>query len=289
MRRLLLAFVVATVAAAAGCQQRAIMPSDLMPERADSTGVVPGYNELVDRYNVNLRGIDRLWASTDVELAWRDEEGDRHFEKGDGKFLFVSPRNVAMTVEKLGKTYVWAGSDEERFWLFERQKDYAYVGRHEHVGKACAEPLPLPVHPSTVPHLLGLLPLERVEGAEPRVQVIEGYPVIEPPGLALRIMLDPATARPVRIDLLDGLGRAVIVSRLRGHRPVRVEGVADDELPGVPESADLVVIGQEARVTLKLDRPTVDPSRIQARAFDFESLVKALKPKRLVELDAGCE
>src|SRR5690606_7570193 len=111
-----------------GCQKPKgpIVPPNLLPPPVQNQASLPTYSELIDRYNARLEGLGRVWASTDVEMRWRDAKGKERFEKGDGKFLYVrtdadaaTPDNVAVTVEKLGKTLLWAGSDADRFWLFD--------------------------------------------------------------------------------------------------------------------------------------------------------------------------
>lgn len=277
------------VAALAACaKQKPIVPKDLMPPEVERQGPSLTYAEIAERYNGSLENLDRLWSATNVKLAWRDDEGKAHFEEGEGKFLFVPPMSVALTVEKVGKTFVWAGADSERFWMFQRQDDVAFVGRHANVGKPCARPLPLPVQPASVPHLLGLVPLPRAATDEP-VEMVAGHYLIEPAGTNVRLMLDPQTLRPVRVDLTDDRGHSFVICRIAGQQRVQIDGIPIPQQPLIPTQADLYVVGEEARMTLVLDRATTSEAKIQARAFDFDALSKAMKPRETVVLDADCE
>lgn len=277
-----------------GCRQREpIIPDTLMPAAVQTTAPLPSYRELVDRYNANLAGLDRLWSATDVQIRFRNEAGKAKFEEGEGKLLYVRPNELALTVEKLGKTYLWAGGDAERFWMFDNDSRTAYVGHHRNIGKPCMQELPLPVHPASVPYLLGLVPLDPAvppdEGGT--VERLQGYYLIEPPGLKLRLLLDPTTARPVRVDLTDANGKSVVISRLEAFAPVQIEGAPPESSPHIATRADVYVTGEEARMTLFLKRLSDgrDGNRIRPQAFDFDTLIKAHKPKEVIQLDAACE
>ncbi|MEM7624699.1 MAG: hypothetical protein AAF333_03620 [Planctomycetota bacterium] len=267
-----------------GCKTDPIVPDDLNPVPIDviDGGELPSYRELVQQYNQNGPALERVWARTKVELRWRDEKNRKRRESGDGRLIFERPLNTAWTVEVLGDIKLWAGSDSRGFWLFDRLNDgTAYYGQYD---RPLARPLPLPVQPEAVPYLLGLMPLDpgRVP-ASPAVELFNGYCVIEPPGLNLRMMLDPQTARPVRIDLTDAAGASVLVCRLSGEVAVEREG---SDPVTLPETAELYPVGDESRMTVKLKRPSTDESRFKPKLFDFERLAKSMKPKEVVDLNA---
>ena len=94
------------------------MPPSLVPP-AIETGEVPTYQELVERYNANAARVERLWARTNVEMRWRTDRGKARRESGDGRLVFRRPLDTAMTVEVLGDTKLWAGSDASGFWVFD--------------------------------------------------------------------------------------------------------------------------------------------------------------------------
>lgn len=279
----LLAFM-CVVLVLAGCKTDAIVPEDLNPVPIDviKREDLPTYRQLVDRYNQQGPALERVWARTKVELRWRDAKDRKRRESGDGRLIFERPLNTAWTVEVLGDIKLWAGSDSNGFWLFDRMEDKrAYYGQY---GKPMARALPLPVQPEAVPYLLGLMPLnpDRVPAA-PAVELFNGYCVIEPPGLNLRLMLDPQTARPVRIDLTDTAGNSVLVCRLSGEVSVPRDGLDPVILP---ETAELYPLGDESRMTVTLKRPSTDATKFKARLFDFKSLEKTMKPRNVVDLNA---
>lgn len=210
------------------CTPGPIVPDDLNPPAVQTpTSEVPDYEELVGRYNANAAALERVWARTKVEMRWRDAKNRARRESGDGRLIFERPLNTAWTVEVLGDVKLWAGSDVNGFWVFDLLDERrAYYGEY---GKPMAQPLPVPVQPEAVPYLLGLMPIDASRRpSAPEVEVFNGYFVIEPPGLNLRLMLDPVTARPVRIDLTDPAGASALTCILTGE--VAVTNDADAEV-----------------------------------------------------------
>ncbi len=275
-------FLCLLVAGLIGCHRGPIVPTDLNPAPIEGAAELPDYAELVGRYNTNAAALERVFARTKVELRWRDDKGRPRRESGDGRLIFERPLNTAWTVEKFGDVKLWAGSDERGFWLFDEYDEHvAYYGMY---GRPMARPLPLPVQPEAVPYLLGLVPIDPTRRpAPPEVELFNGYHVIEPPGLNLRLMLHPDTARPVRIDLTDRWGNSALTCLLSGETPV-----ADSGHPPVvlPAKAELYPRGEESRMTVELSSATTDDARIRRRYFAFEELVRAMKPREVVDLNA---
>ncbi|MEO1237582.1 MAG: hypothetical protein AAFX76_12410 [Planctomycetota bacterium] len=271
------------------CVHDPIVPENLTPDppQAELPDELPTYVELIGRYNENAGALDRLWARTKVELRWRDERGRARRESGDGRLIFERPLNTAWTVEVLGDIKLWAGSDVRGFWLFDRLGDgVAYYGAY---GRPLSQPLPLPVQPEAVPYLIGLVPVDPTRTPPPpAVEAIDGYLVVEPPGLNLRLTLDPVTARPVRIDLTDGLGQSVLTSVLTGE--LSVAATPDDRVDPVttavlPKKAELYPQGDESRMTVTLVRASGDDQNIRRKWFDFDLLRTSLKPDEVVNLN----
>jgi len=266
-----------------GCTPGPIVPEDLNPPAvAPLTAEVPDYASLVGRYNANAAALERVWARTKVELRWRDEKNRARRESGDGRLIFERPLNTAWTVEVLGDVKLWAGSDVNGFWVFDLLDERrAYYGEY---GRLLMRRLPVPVQPEAVPYLLGLVPIDAARRpSAPEVEVFNGYYVVEPPGLNLRLMLDPVTARPVRIDLTDPAGASVLTCILTGE--VAVKNDTDAEVY-LPETAELYPRGDESRMTVTFKNATSNADKIKRKWFDFEGLAKALKPEVLVDLNS---
>jgi hypothetical protein len=254
----------------------------------------PSYEELVDRYNRNLDGVDRLWARAVVELEWEDEKGG-HFEQGEGHLIVVLPDRVALSLGKLGKTMFWAGSDGQRYWLFDTRDDKSklYVGRNDHPvdldenGRRVG----FPIRPPELLKMLGIARIEPGVGAGGAVGWREGCYVIEPPGTSLRFHLDPQTARPRRIDLVDSQGNELVTARLSGWETMTLSGVGPGAYPRVATRFEVVEPARHGTMTLFLSGVTdgKDEGRITSKVFDLQKLREVFKPREIVDLDAPVE
>ena len=272
-----------------GCKPtQPIVPDTLLPEPIETPGPLPTYGELIERYNETTRPLARVWAEARVDLVWRNEKGKRKSEHGDGRFMFIRPCRVALEIQEFDKGF-WAGGDGQRYWLFDLQDPrIAYIGRHENRGKRDTQTVPLPVNPADLLYVLGLASIDPDKVPDtPAVERVAGYYLVEPPGLGLRMLLDPQTARPVRVDLLDADGQSAVKCVL--SEPFKLEtdsGDTDGSGPVMPRIVEVYVLGQEARMTLKLKGLTTKGTRIKDAHFDFEILKRVMKPDEVVDLDA---
>lgn len=259
-------------------------PDAMLPPPLEPLSPPLSVEELVGRYNANLEGLDRLWARTEVSLRFLDADGNPRFERGDGKLIFVRPDHVAITLGKLNQTVLWAGGDDERYWMFDLTGGgVAYVGRHDNIERLDTQQLPLPIYPDEVPYLLGLEPIDEavILGEE------RGYVVLQPVDTNLLIMVNPRSGRPARIDVVGRNDRSVLVSRLYDYQPMRIDGEPESAWPKVATRAEFAALDADASFKLSLTDMTdgVRKNRIRERAFDFDTLVEAFKPSRVIDLD----
>ncbi len=290
-----LAFVVCL----AGCAPKQGEPPWYVVPAIEPIGELPQYRDLVERYNRNLAHLDRLWARADVTVTYRDDKGRKHSDRADdSKLLTIPPDHVALSLGGAFREAVWAGCDESRYWVFDLHGEDrpAYVGRRDNIGRLTTQPLPSPIYPQQLPRMLGLVPIDPPAAgglsAESAVEWLNGYWFVEPPGTATRLQIDPRTGLPVRIDLIDASGRSVIAVRLSDPVPVECTGVPPAERPVVASRIEAWLLDQGAQVTIKLKHLTDGrgdrkKQRAFAAAFDFDRLVRAHQPGRLVDLDTG--
>lgn len=283
-----LAFCILNLALLTACYTKPPItdPDAMLPPALEPFSPPLTAEELVERYNANLTVIDRLWARTEIALRFLDEQGEPRFERGEGKLIFVRPGNVALTLGKLNQTVLWAGSNEQRYWLFDLLGErLAYVGLHDHVEQVDTQKLPLPIYPDEVPYLLGLEPIGEavVIGEE------LGYVLLQPVGTNLRIMVNPRSGRPARIDVVGSNDRSVLISRLYDYQPMKIDGMDQADWPKIAARATFFAPDADASFKLTLTDMTdgVRRNRIKDRIFDFDALVEALKPARVIELDAS--
>lgn len=294
--------------AAVGCRG----PRNLRPPTNVSTFSEAdiGYVELAGRYNQTVRYFDQIWVRNKTSVDWNEtlKNGDRRSRNqiGDGKFIFNPPRDSAMTVEHLGTVYLWGGSNDERYWLFDltdSDNKAVYVGSFDALDRPGTGELPIPVRPDSVAYLLGLQPLPVIPDAteQPSVQLYEGQYFIEIQELNLRMLIDPQTFRPSRVYLTDRAGYAQVTSYLTGEMQVNVPRMAEgaQELtekeqepakqvqPTICEQARIYVSGYQTRITITNEYATTDANRINDNVFNFDTLMRQHKPSVFINLDGA--
>lgn len=273
-----------SLATLSGCKTATpIVPERLGPAPIQTTDV-PDYGDLVRAYNANAGAVDRVYVKTGVEMRWREDNGRERRESGDGRLIFRRPLDTALTVEVLGDVKVWAGSDDRAFWMFDLiDTKTAYHGDY---SKPIRRRLPLPIQPEVMPYLLGLMPLDPDHRpAEPQVELVDGYAVIEPPGLNLRMQLHPDTGRPTRVDLTDAQGASFLSAVLTGELEVPPSSATGSGAI-VPAKIELYPRGDASRMTVTL-KTARDPSRIRGTWFRFEDLRTKLRPGKVESLNDG--
>ncbi len=289
MRRVALLFGAVVLALGVGCSS------------AGGAGAVdvanlpapPSYEEVVERYNARAEQLDRVWAAAVVRLRYRDDRGKLRREQGEGHFQYLAPLRLALSVGKLGETVFWLGADEQRYWWFElHDRDRAFLGRHENVGRSCNESAGLPAHPEELIELMGMTPLPDRGGRTG--WSIDGRWIVAENDLRsgrIQHFLDPDTFEPVWIKVFeDGRSDASVFSHLTeyGRVQIRTKGGYD------PRLATRVTIrrpGDDGEVIVDLSRMSDGRDRrgrLSPEAFDFEHLRDAFRPGRLIVLDRSC-
>ncbi len=292
MRTLWLGVITVCCLSLIGCQPaEPIVPDTLLPDAIEDEQPLPEYSELIERYNATTKPLVRVWAAARVDLLWLDEKGKQKSEHGDGRFMYVAPDKVALEVTEFGNGF-WAGSDGERYWLFSLQDQRTlFVGRLDHVDQGGNGIFPLPVNPIDLLYVLGIVPIDAdAVPDEPAVERVAGHYLIEPPGLGLRMLLHPDTARPVRVDILNDNGESAVKCVL--SEPIELERSDDIRgltTPIMPSVVEVYVLNEEARMTLKLKSPTTEGRRIKPNHFNLDILKKVYKPDEVVDLDAPIE
>lgn len=287
---LMLLFILAAV----GCHDPEPFDINALGYQSPITEADITYTELATRYNQTVEPFESLWSRNSIDIEWFevDEDGDRDFrsESGDGKFIMRRPGDTALIIEKLGRILMWAGSNRERYWLFEQidsDDKSAYIGSFDKLNEPGRQAYPLPVRPDVVPILIGLTPLPPAEaqGVEPAVDEYDGQYLVEIDGL--RMLIDKTTFRPSRIDLTDPSGFSVLTSKLSGTFAAEADGVPEEQWPILCKKAEIYVSGYESRLTVEMDYATTNPRRVRDQMFDFESLMQTLefKPKWVQSLD----
>lgn len=263
---------------------------------------MPAYSDLAQRYNTNIAGLESVWSRAVVELEWRDDKRHRH-EQGEGHLILLNPGRVSLSVGKLGVDYLYVGSNEERYWLFDLEGGkIAYIGRHAFYGKPCARPLPVPVNPRDLPRLLGATPID-IDASSKVGWDTHGWYVLTPPDTSSRLYLDATTALPMRVDVLDSNGMVRASASLSRHAPVPVDssitaetlaaigaGGKSGAIPRLATRIEVTLTDGSGRATLFLSDLSQGKAdgRISEKIFELDKLLKLLKPSRVDSLDHDC-
>ncbi len=253
----------------------------------------PAYEALAAAHNERVDRLSRVWARAVVELWYTDDRGRTRREQGEGHFQVRRPGGVALSIGKLGETYAWLGSDEERFWFFDKfDTPRATVGRFENADKPCAESFGLPADPARMLDLMGMTAIPETGGvtawsADGRAVVA----VFDRAGAEERIHFEPRYAQPVRIEIQGREPGDVIVSTLERYANVRLGGFGGF----FPRLASRIEIRHESsgtRVALHLadmEDGSFGRGQLSDAAFDFEALRAIFRPSEIIDLDQGCD
>jgi hypothetical protein len=245
----------------------------------------PTYPEVVERYNQRVDALGSLWARTVLRFWYHDKEGQEHTEQVEGHFQYVKPRKVHLSLSKAGETVAYLGSDETRYWWIELGKGEgrrAFVGTHEHATPERIAELGLPVYPLDLLELVGITPLstQPVGGERPIVkwsadgrELVVNFPTDD--GIR-RLILDPATYEPRRVEVADRQGVLILQSEMSDYTTVAIRGGAADAAK--PRIAGEIVASTDkgrTRVRLRLHEPEMGGGRPKPAAFDFDRLLQA--------------
>ncbi len=247
---------------------------------ADGTAPdAPPWEELARTQNDRVDGIERVYGRGVIELNWTDEEG-RHFEQGDLDLWLEPPDRAALNITKFGERLFWIGSDGSRTWMFDFRGDEAALLAGDAAGSQ-----ELPLEPSLLFALCGLARL-------PHAAVPVGYDAehdawsvaAESRGRAVRLYLDRKTLLPVRVEIPDDAGRAVLFSRLKLSRYERI-AVAGRPVGSGPRFPTLVdLLSSDDRLAVKLSVPSPSDDALDERFFELDHLIETFKPGSVDEL-----
>lgn len=247
------------------------------------------YAQIAESYNARVERVQTLWVRSVVEIRWKDKDGKKHFEQGDGPLIIRKPSELALAIGKLGNTRFWLGCDADRYWLFDLHKPRkAYVGKQSNVANAARQVLPLPIRPDQMIGLIGLRSLPDTDQAQ--VEIDGGrYRLTLPPDQALGGMqpvlwLD-AQIRPVRIQLRDGRPSVIVDAELSKYSRMKLSDAAPGAWPSLATRVHMVLGDGQATVTLFMRNPIDGTSKIKDAQFNFEKLVKLLKVEQVEDVD----
>lgn len=297
LRAFALVVVAAMLTACVGTQPR---PSPVrLPTATDAP--LPAYEDFAAAYNERVAGLPRLWARTVGRIWFPDEDGRIKTEQVEGHFQYLAPDRMLLTFDKVGQTYGLMGSNEERYWWIELDRERrAHVGDHSLVTPERIADLGLPIYPRDVIELMGITPLPESGSAATLARSEDGRMLVatapmrpragQSPAATVgsrRIFVDPATHEPHRIEMLGTDGRLRIVAELSRYERISIPGGGPElPRPRVPGEVFVTTVGQEAQMRLRLYEPEAGSRRPREGVFDFDRLVQSYSVREVISLDA---
>ncbi|WP_428389600.1 hypothetical protein [Mucisphaera sp.] len=284
MKTRALALLLLTCLLMTGCRNRppVVDQAQFLPPTIKNPPALPTYQAAAEAHNRRVDQLDRLWAATSVRLEWVEDD-DRKAEQGDGNLLMIRPDRLALTVGKLGHVRLWAGMNPDADFLFDlRDGGTLYLHqRSPGMPYGLLPPdLPVPLQPRDMPWLLGVMPLPPTG----HIESLRGYWLLEPDDVPIRLLLDPYTAEPLRIDRIGPNGRSDVIAL---HRDSSLVGGLSGQPVSIARRLEIMENGKEARIDLELDRLRVGSeaeSRLRPAAFDLDRLIRAHKPDEIVDI-----
>lgn len=251
----------------------------------------PLYTDLVAIHNSRVETLDPLWAAVSVQVRGTNAEGGSYVEQGEGSLQVQRPRNIALSIGKVGEVYYILGSNESSYWwldLIEDEQRGAVVGEHALATADKAGELGVPVLPLDLIELFNLAPWPTTYEVEPPVfwsqdSALVGVELPTAGGFR-RVWLEPEGYRPRMVQLFtdDGIERLRCVPK----RNVIVENTLDpSRSSSIAERYEILLVDTLTTVNIEISSAKV--RQLNSAVFNLEELLtrKGIGPERVVSLD----
>lgn len=255
----------------------------------------PAAAALIAMHNRNVSRIDTLWARSVLQVEWVDDKGKTRLEQGEGHLTLDLPSKSALTIGKIGEVKLWAGSDDEHYWLFDTiNVSTLYLGRRDGDSPASVAAnapkvaqSPLPVNTTDMPQLLGIVPI--AADAEATVSGEGGLHVLTIPAARIRYYFnpkhyisDPANYLPSRIELLDDKGEPAVIASLTNAAFTAADNAALGPL--VSTRIEVALPARQSRLVLHLHDPSAEADKVKDKMFDLEFLKRLMAPRDILHI-----
>lgn len=287
--------VVALVASCVSCANKDNqLADDQLLEPPDK----PTYAQLAAAQNKRIAHLHQLYGNGTISVEWTDDKGQQQREGGEGNLIFQRPGNVALTFRKLGKVYVWAGSDSDRLWIVVGgDESVAYIARIENVGKPCCEPIAMPVYPGELMALYGVIEFPQTPSpVRFDAQANTWTVTLGESGTQWRLHfpVGDASRYPSQVELIDSTGTVLVRSDLSRYQKMEVRDLGPADEPTVPTWMTVTTMGQDdrpAQLTVKLSAPSDVPighREMPPGIFEFSAIRANMRPDSVTVLDRAC-
>ena len=249
------------------------------------------FSVVASEQNQRVDGLTTLWARLTLRVSGKLANTDLNKEEAEGHLQIVLPSKVAVTVDKLGNTYFYLGSNDDVYWWLDLSKaKRGYFGRHAQATTETVDRFGIPVHPLDLIELMAITPISPeilAQSPPPQVRWTNDGKLLwyETParGSMKRVFVDPKTYLPEMVELLDPQGKVVVRSELSKYESFqsRSKPIAH---PSVPTRCIFTVPRSEVTIAINLNDPT--DKKIHPATFDFKDLATNLyRVNSFVDLD----
>jgi hypothetical protein len=286
----------------------ACKPKDLQLDLAPADA--PTARAIIIAHNERVAKLATTYSEGVIEIRWRDERG-KHFEGGDLDLWQTTGDRTALRVSKFGDVFLWLGSNEQEYWLFDllnKDDRVLYRGQHD---QQIERMIGLGVKPLALLDLLGLTPIAEettaIASDQPALYDAErkAY-LIEAPGRGgdgarMRMFFDCNSLLPVRVESINPAGEIVAESAHSKYETVEMEGVGPMARPKMAEIIDIRrgekpadapanatedEVSGEVKIAINTTTAYAYPA-LPERYFDLERLMAAMRPGRVEQATAS--
>src|SRR5688572_13964548 len=212
------------------------------PPRQPYEGPTEPMSSVVNAINANNQRLPTIWARHDFRAKVVDDRRKTHIVNGDGAILYRQPQGLKLVGNHVGVGTVFEiGSTEQHYWLkMVPEVDTMWWGHYRHLGKPCAQPIP--IRPDLVLEVLDVglvntnfneppVPTMRFNDDEHAYVFVWNVKLPDRWVAQKEIWYDVKTYRPRRVLLYDENGRVVLRADLANHQPVKLPNDRADQPP----------------------------------------------------------
>ena len=259
------------------------------PPGAQHGTPLPDAGTVVGAYNTRVRDLDRLRAPITLVIDSPKEGGGggRSRDQVDGSLQVMLPSSVALRIDKVGQALAYLGSNDDTYWWFDLgDQKRAYVGAHALASPEKARRFGLPVHPLDLMELAGVTPL-------PNASLLtlawtnDGLLQVRVPGRwsSRRLVLDPRSYEPTRIEIIDRGGRVAAGANLSRYQRVDVDRLATSPAR-IAGQVEIEIADADVRASLAIVEPRNPGERLRLKAFDLAAMLDSYNIKDVRDMDA---
>ena len=254
--------------------------------------------EVVRAHNQRAEGLTSLWARHTIRVSGKLANATLEKEEAEGYFQLILPRKVAITINKVGETYFYLGSNDELYWWLDlTEAKQGFFGRHAVATTTTVDRFGIPVHPLDLIELMAITPIDEGLLKKPDSASITRWSSdgeliwydVAARDATKRVLVEPKSLRPAFVELLDKTGKVVVRAELANYLDIPSRSKPGAR-PRIPTRMTITVPRSDLTILINLNDPETRTPK--PAAFDFAYLSKTaypVNPNKLIDLDKSKE